>query len=150
MNTLDRQALKLLMRRGRMSWADLAAKLDLSAPSATDRVKKLEESGVIRGYAALVDAGKVGLGLTAFIAVSLDQHTQREKFLKRIQQMTAVLECHHVAGEYDFLLKVKCGGTGELERLLTEELKGKAGAGRTMTTIVLGTHKETVELGMEE
>lgn len=149
MDALDRQALRFLMRRGRSTWADLAEKLELSAPSTTDRVRKLEEQGVIRAYAALVDAEQIGLGLTAFIAVTLEQHHTREKFLKRIQQIPEVLECHHVAGEYDFLLKVKCRGTRDLDRLLSDDLKGRAGAGKTHTTIVLSTQKETVELPVD-
>lgn len=149
MDTIDIQALRLLMRRGRATWAELAEKLKLSAPSAADRVRKLEERGVIRGYAALVDPATVGLHLTAFIAVNLDHYEMREKFLKRVTQIPEVIECHHVAGEHDFFLKVRCKGTGDLERILTADLKGRAGAGRTHTIIVLATHKEAVDLPLE-
>ena len=145
-DTIDTTLLRTLMRRGRSSWAELAELLRLSAPAAADRVHKLEERGVIRGYAALVDPVVAGCPLTAFIAVNLTNHQHRAKFLKSIAAMPEILECHHVAGEHDFLLKVRCTGTQDLERLLTTELKGRAGAGRTHTTIVLATPKESVEV----
>jgi Lrp/AsnC family leucine-responsive transcriptional regulator len=149
MDTFDKQALRILMRRGRSTWAELAEKLQMSAPAAAERVRKLEEQEIIHGYSAVVNAGKIGLGLTAFIAVTLDNQQARDKFLKKIHQLPEVLECHHVAGDYDFLLKVKCRGTRDLERLLTEDLKAKGHPCKTHTTIVLASHKETMELPVD-
>src|SRR5262249_53763037 len=110
-DTIDATLLRTLMRRGRSSWAELSELLRLSPPAAADRVHKLEERGVIRGYAALVDPVAAGCPLTAFIAVNLASHQHRAKFLKSIAAMPEILECHHVAGEHDFLLKVRCTGT---------------------------------------
>ncbi len=102
---------------------------------------------MIKGYAAVLDPEAIGKKLTAFIAVTLADHSLRHRFLEVIGELTQVEECHHVAGEHDFLLKVRCRDTRELDGLLTEDLKGRAGAGRTQTTIVLSTQKEqTVSL----
>lgn len=149
-DSIDVTALRTLMRRGRATWAELGEKLKLSAPAAADRARKLEEMGVIRGYAAIVDPESVGASLTAFVAVQLDDHGHRDKFLKRVTAIPEVVECHHVAGAHDFLIKLRCTGTRDLERVLTEELKDRAGAGRTQTTIVLRTHKESVEVPLSD
>src|SRR5689334_24552248 len=96
--SLDMKALKLLMRNGRATWAELGELLGLSAPSAADRVRKLEQRGVIRGYAALVDPALVGHPLTAYVSVSLASHRNRAVFLRAISKLDQVAECHHVAG----------------------------------------------------
>ncbi|HEX5699004.1 MAG TPA: winged helix-turn-helix transcriptional regulator, partial [Rubrobacter sp.] len=81
MNEHDLQTLRRLMRDGRITWAELAQLLGLSAPAAADRVRRLEERGVIRGYEALVDPEAVGLGVTAFVAVTLERPEHRAGFL---------------------------------------------------------------------
>ncbi|MBL8217930.1 MAG: Lrp/AsnC family transcriptional regulator [Bryobacterales bacterium] len=141
MDSIDREAIRILSERGRATWAELAERLKLSPPAAAERVRKLEERGVIKGYTAILDPEALGLSLTAFIAVTLHDHGHRHRFIEVITGIPEIEECHHVAGDYDFLLKVRCRGTRELDRLLTEELKDKAGAGRTHTTIVLSTQK---------
>src|SRR4029077_581424 len=146
MKSLDVKALKLLMRNGRATWAELGKELGLSAPSAADRVHKLEQRGVIRGYAALVDPASVGHPLTAYVSVSLASHRRRAAFLRAIEKMEQVAECHHVAGDDDYLLKVRCRGTQDLDHLLATELKDKLGVAKTRTTIVLSTAKESVRV----
>jgi len=145
-NSLDSKALQLLMRDGRATWAELGQRLGLSAPSAADRVHKLEQRGIIRGYAALVDAASTGFPLTAYVSVSLASHRDRAAFLRGIEKMEQVSECHHVSGEDDYLLKVRCRGTLDLDHLLAKELKDKLGVARTRTTIVLSTTKESVAI----
>ena len=146
LKSLDVKTLKLLMRSGRATWAELGQLLGLSAPSAADRVRKLEQRGVIRGYAALIDPACVGHPLTAYISVSLASHRNRADFLRAIDKMEQVAECHHVAGDDDYLLKVRCRGTQDLDHLLAKELKGRLGVARTRTTIVLSTAKESVRV----
>jgi Lrp/AsnC family transcriptional regulator, leucine-responsive regulatory protein len=150
LDSLDRKALKLLSRQGRATWAELGQLLSLSAPSAADRVHKLEEQGVIRGYAALLDSASVGYPLTAYISVSLTSHRQRGSFLRGIEKIEQVCECHHVAGDDDYLLKVRCRGAEDLDHLLTKQLKEKLGVARTRTTIVLSTAKESVRVPVAE
>ena len=132
------------MRNGRATWAELGQLLGLSAPAAAERARRLEEKGIIKSYAALVAPEPLGVPLLAFIAVTLDDSRKRAAFLNAIKSMPNVLECHHVAGDDDYLLKIRCGGTGDLDRLLSHELKDRLGVARTRTTIVLATAKETV------
>ncbi len=143
LDSLDIKILSLLCQRGRMTWAELAGRLGLSAPAAADRVKRLEERGLITGYNAQLDAEALGLNLTAFIAVTLDQPRHRESFLAAVQTCAEILECHHVTGDDDYLLKVRCCHTRALEALLTNGLKAIEGVVKTRTLIVLSTVKET-------
>ena len=121
----------------------MARLLDLSAPAAADRVRRLEERGVIRGYSAVVDPEAVGLGVTAFVAVTLERPEHRAGFLGWVDGVPGVQECHHVAGEGDFLLKVRCAAVRDLETIVSEEIKGLDGVTSTRTTVVLSTRKET-------
>ena len=139
----DLKLVKNMVRDGRITWADLGSSLGLSAPAAADRVKKLEQGGVIRGYTALVDHEQLGAEVTAFVAVRLERPRHRDAFLKRVKSLDAILECHHVAGDDDFLLKVRTGKLADLEELVISELKGIEGVVGTRTTVVLSTVKET-------
>jgi Lrp/AsnC family leucine-responsive transcriptional regulator len=122
----------------------------MTGPGAAERVKRLEEKGVILGYSALVDAESVGAVLTAYVAVTLDRPEHRKPFLKRVAKLAEVQECHHVAGDDDYLLKVRCRGPRDLDRVISQELKSVPGVGRTRTTIVLSTAKETPMLPLPE
>ena len=146
MNANDSKALARLQRQGRESWASLGEALGMTGPAAADRVRRLEERGVIKGYAAIVDPEAVGLALTAFVAVTLDRPSHRAAFLRRVASLPEVQECHHVAGDDDYVLKVRCRGAADLDRVISDELKSVAGVGRTRTTIVLRTLKETTVL----
>ena len=137
------KALAVLQRDGRVTWASLGEALGLTAPAAADRVHRLEEAGVVAGYTALVDARALGVDLTAFVSVSLSSHARRTAFLAMVARTAEILECHHIAGDEDFLLKVRCRGTGDLETLLTRKLKGSGAIARSRTVVVLSTEKET-------
>jgi Lrp/AsnC family leucine-responsive transcriptional regulator len=145
-DTLDKKAISFLMKHGRATWAELGQLLGLSAPSAAERVRKLEEQGVLRGYAALADAASLGYPLTAYVSVTLASHRQRTAFLRAIEKIEQVAECHHVAGDDDYLLKVRCRGTQDLDHFLARQLKERLGVARTRTTIVLSTAKESVRV----
>ncbi|MDF2875207.1 MAG: lrp [Sporomusa sp.] len=142
MDNNDLKVIQRLMGQARATWADLGALLGLSAPAAADRVRKLEESGIIKGYAALIDPEAIGCGLAALIAVTLDRPEQKPAFLKMVQIVSEIQECHHIAGAEDYILKVRCTSTRDLERLISEEIKSLPGI-RTRTTVVLSTIKET-------
>jgi Lrp/AsnC family leucine-responsive transcriptional regulator len=128
--------------------ADIADEVELSAPAVMERVKKLEASGVIRGYQALLDAKKVGKDITAFISVSIGQQREIDKFAEQMLQYPDVLECHHVTGDESFILKVKAGNTGALEKLLAQ-IRSVDGVTRTVTKIVLSTAKESQILDLK-
>jgi Lrp/AsnC family transcriptional regulator, leucine-responsive regulatory protein len=146
MDSLDKKAIAFLMEHGRATWAELGQLLGLSAPATADRIRKLEKEGVIRGYAALPDPDQLGYPLLAYVSVTLASQRSRSAFLKAIGKMEEVLEAHHVAGDDDYLLKVRCRNTHDLDRVLAQELKAKYGVARTRTTIVLATAKETIKL----
>ena len=147
LDPIDLKILHILQLNGRARLADIADEVELSAPAVMERVKKLESSGVIKGYFALVDAKKLGKDITAFIGVSINQQRDIQKFAKHMLQYPEVLECHHVTGEESFILKVKSENTASLEKLLGE-LRSVEGVTRTVTNVVLSTAKEnpTIEL----
>lgn len=146
MDDLDYKALALLMERGRAPWTEVGELLDLSAPAAAERVRKLEERAVILGYRAITNPQALGLPLLAFVHVTLDSAAQRSAFLKGVARHEQVVECHHIAGDDDYLLKVRCKSTSDLEHFLTLVLKDRLGVARARTTIALTTVKETTSL----
>jgi Lrp/AsnC family leucine-responsive transcriptional regulator len=138
------------MQNGRSTWAELAAMLNMSPPGVADRVRRLEESGVITGFSARVDPAKAGLTLTAFIHVTLERPSTRPPFLDLVQSLPQIQACYHIAGDYDYLLLVRCRDTAALETLLTDQIKALDGVAKTNTTIILSTVKETAVLPIEE
>ena len=150
MDSIDKSILRALMRDGRVTWAALAEVTGLSAAAVAQRVKRLEEAGVITRYAAIVDADSVDAGLLAYVAVRFANPKHRAAFLKLVSTLAWVQECHHTAGEMDYLLKVRCRGTKELERLISVELKDKCKVTESRTSIVLASSKETTELFVAE
>ena len=150
MDTNDIKTLRLLQGDGRASWARLGELLGVTGPAAAERVRRLEKRGIIRGFTALIDPESVGLALTAFIAVSLEKPAHREAFLKRVQALPEIQECHHCTGEDDYLLKVRCRGVSDLDRLINTELKSLPGVLRTRTTIVMRTSKDSSALPLDE
>ena len=150
LDDIDSKAVAALLADGRVSWADLGAALGLSAPAAAERVRKLQERGLVRGFAAVLDPDAAGFPVLAFVAVTLARQDARRAFVDAVRRHPSILECHHVAGEDDFLLKVRARSLAELDALLSEELKGRLGIARTRTTIVLGTAKETAALPVGE
>ena len=147
---MDSLIVSRLQANARESWASLGQAAGVTGPAIAERVRKLEERGLIKGYTAVLDADALGYGLLAFIAVSLERPTDRAGFLARIQALAEVQECHHIAGDDDYLLKVRCRSTSDLERLITDGLKSLPGVVKTRTTIVLGTAKETSALPIQE
>jgi Lrp/AsnC family transcriptional regulator, leucine-responsive regulatory protein len=144
MDELDRKTLQFLMRQGRGTWAELGKLLHLTAPAAAERARKLEADGTIVGYAALTNPDKLGFPLTAFVSVTIGDQRKRSAFLRLVERQQQIVECHHVAGEDDYLLKVRCRGTRDLDHFLSKTLKDGIGVARTRTTIALCTLKETV------
>ena len=104
----EKQLLRTLQREGRISNVDLAERIGLSESPCFRRVRRLEESGVIAGYGARLDARLLGLQVTAFVQVSLDKHDDRQQaaFLEQVELEEHIVECHAMSGTHDFLLKV--------------------------------------------
>ncbi|NTW28612.1 MAG: Lrp/AsnC family transcriptional regulator [Coriobacteriia bacterium] len=139
MDSTDLTILKTLAADGRTTFTDLAAKIGLSGPSTADRVRRLEERGVITGYSASIDPASVGLDLCAFVSLTLSHGADKDAFLTALEAIPEVVECHHVTGEHDYLLKVRCDGTQGLENLISVALKNIGPVDRTHTTVVLSS-----------
>ncbi len=114
----DARILDHLQRDGRAPYAELGAAVGMSAPSAHERVKKLESRGIIRGYAAIVDPAAVGLGVLAFSWIRQAPGTTTTDLTADFAAIPEVEECHHVAGEADYVLKVRAVDTRDLERVM--------------------------------
>lgn len=142
MDAVDTRIVDLLQTDARLTQAQIARTVGLSQPSVAERIRKLEEQGVITGYAAKVDPRKLGKDITAFIGVGIEHPRYFEAFAKKVLGMEEVLECHRVAGEDSYLLKVRTEDTGSLDRLLVKQLRMLPGVTRTYTTIVLCSVKE--------
>src|SRR5271170_3150653 len=142
MDTVDLRLVDLLQRNGRATQLELAKTVGMSQPAVAERLRKLEERGVITGYAARVDAAALGLDITAFIGVGIEHPKFFDNFTGKVQTLAEVLECHRVAGDDSYLLKVKTRNTRSLDRLLVEVLRTIPGVTRTHTTIVLAPVKE--------
>lgn len=141
MEEIDGQILSLLARDGRMSFTDLGKATGLSTSAVHQRVRRLEQRGVIRGYAAVIDPEAVGLPLTAFVSVTpLDQGAP-DDVPDRLSELPEIEACHSVAGDENYILKVRVGTPGALEQLLAR-IRAKAGVS-TRTTIVLSTPYES-------
>src|SRR5581483_5843867 len=120
LDSVDRHILSILQEDCTLQLAKIGERVGLSAPSVAERIKKLEENGVIRGYTAVLDARKIGKDITAFVGVLVDHPKLIGKFEKDISQFEDVQECHHVTGEYTLLLKIKTENTSTLEELLRQ------------------------------
>jgi Lrp/AsnC family leucine-responsive transcriptional regulator len=137
---IDRQILLLLSADGRMSFTELAKRTGLSVSAAHQRVRRLEQSGVIRGYVALGDPDQIGLPLTAFISIKPFDAAAPDDLPQRLEQVTAIEACHSVAGDENYILKVRVASPSALEDLL-QEIRTVANVS-TRTTIVLSTPYE--------
>ena len=142
MDALDHRIIDLLQTDARITQAEIAKKVGLSQPTVADRIRKLEEAKVITGYAARVDSRKLGRDITAFIGVGIEHPKYFEAFAKKVMALDEVLECHRVAGEDSYLLKIRTTNTRTLDTLLVENLRLIPGVTRTQSTIVLASVKE--------
>jgi Lrp/AsnC family leucine-responsive transcriptional regulator len=141
----DKDILTALQADARATYADVAARVGLSASAVHDRVRKLEQQGVIRGYTARVDPESIGLFVTALVAASPLDPTQPDDLPDRVAEFSEVEDCYSVAGEANYILKVRTATTSHLEDLL-RRLREK-GSVATRTTIVLSTPFEGRPLG---
>lgn len=141
LDAIDLQILSILQLNGRIPHTKLADQVGLSAPSVIERVKKLEDGGIIAGYYASLDARRLGKDVTAFIGVSITHPKTIGLFEQTVDLLEDVLECHHVTGQHTILLKVKTQNTTSLERLIST-IRSIEGVARTETMVVLSTHTE--------
>jgi Lrp/AsnC family leucine-responsive transcriptional regulator len=146
---VDREILRILMESGRESWSRIGEAVGLTGPSVAGRVRRLEAKGIIRGYAAQTNAVRLGYPLTAFIGVEVDGPRGREALVEWASSAAQVQEFHVVAGDFDYLVKVRATGPRDLERFLREELRPLPSITGTATTIVLDTLKESSAIPLD-
>jgi len=152
LDPVDRKILSILQENGRITNVKLAAEVGLSPPTVLERVRKLEERGIIEKYVALVDPAKVGLGLCAFVQVSLSFHRRKEidRFRDQVLDFPEVLECYHVAGQGDYLLKIASKDIQAYRDFLVTRLTTLEVVQRVQTMIVFETMKRDTKLSVEE
>ena len=139
LDELDKHIITELQGDARISNAKLARRVNLSPPATHARVKRLEENGYIEKHATILNRVKAGYDLLCFVRVSLQLHDtdQVAGFHKAVCQLTEVLECHHVTGDYDYLLKVVSRNTDDLENFLMNRLTPIPGVAQIHTSLVL-------------
>ncbi|HEY0659355.1 MAG TPA: Lrp/AsnC family transcriptional regulator [Pyrinomonadaceae bacterium] len=146
-NDIDIKILNIIQKDARIANAEIARQIGLAPSAVLERLRKLEERGVIRRYTAEIDAAEVGFGITAFVFVRTNECGDGTDQL--LAQIPEVLEVHDVAGEDSYLLKVRAKNTEDLARLLREKFKALPNVLSTRTTIVLQTIKETIALPLD-
>lgn len=148
----DRKIINILQSNARITNVQLAAKAGISPPAMLERVKRLENSGVIRKYAALLDPNKIDRGTFAFVSVSLTLHqgSTIDSFTKEIKKLNEVLECYHIAGEADFIMKVAVNNIEEYESFMLKKLTTLKGVNKINTTFVLSSIKYNTQIFLPE
>lgn len=150
LDATDRMLLDLLQGDDRLPLAQLSKQIGAPASTINDRIKKLEREGLIAGFHARLSPDAVGLHLLAFMLVAWNNPKVEQGFLKKIKASPVVLECHHVTGAWNYLLKLRLANTRELEKFLANTVKPIGGIERTETIIVLSSVKETWQLEVPE
>ena len=148
MDDLDITILKKLQENGRTKRNELADAIGLSIPSLSDRLKKLEENGIIEGYYTKLSRHAFGFDIMVFVSVIMDSSKNFEKFAEHIKKTPEILECYSILGEGSHILKVIVKQTKELEQLLSK-IQSWPGVSRTVTSYVLSSIKETTSLNIQ-
>lgn len=141
MDTLDSQIIELLIENGRLPASEISKLVNLSLPAVTERIRKLERSGIICGYTVCLDYSKLGYKLLAYLLITV-AGPYASAFKETMVTLPQIVECHHITGEYDYLIKVMVADTQALETFITQVLKNSHGVIRSNTLVVLSTIKE--------
>lgn len=144
----DRRLLRVLQREGRISNAELAERVHMSASACHRRVQRLEASGMIRGYVALLDARKLGVPATVFVEITLQTQADEvlEAFEQAVRRVPDVLECHLMAGTADYILKVVAEDTEDFARIHRQYLTRLPGVAQMKSSFALRTVSATTSL----
>ncbi len=151
LDVMDLRILEILQEDGRITNSDLSGRVGLTAAPTLARVKKLEENGYIKRYVALLEPEKLGLTVLAFVSVILESHKRQtsQDFVEAVRGLPEVLECHHIAGEEDFLLKVVAASPGAYESFVLEKLTKINGIEKVKTIFVLSSSKLETAIPVE-
>ncbi|MCX8104565.1 MAG: Lrp/AsnC family transcriptional regulator [Ignavibacterium album] len=148
---IDKQILAILQQDARITNVQLAKKIGISPPAMLERVKRLEKNGIIKRYVAILDPSKVSKGVFALVSVSLNAHqlASIDQFTKQIKKLDEVLECYHVAGEEDFILKIAVSSIQDYENFILSKLTKINGVSKVNTKFVLSTVKYNTKIKIE-
>jgi|SRR6185437_4982842 len=148
----DLSILRLLQENARITVKEISEKVHLSTTPVHERIKRMEETGIIKQYATLVDNAKVNKGLTVICYVSLKQHGKNAgvKFIKTINELNEVIECYSISGEFDFMLKVVCEDMNAYYDFHVNKLSEIENVGHLQSIFVMGVIKETHQVIWEE
>ncbi len=141
MDNTDIKIINALSDNARISASDLSNKVNLSVSAVIERIRKLESTGAIRQYTTILNEKQFGLDVTAFVCVLMDHPKYNEGFMSFADGQDAIIECNYIAGDYDYLVKIRTDSSSALERLLNE-IKSVPGVGRTKTMLVLSNSKQ--------
>lgn len=142
MDQIDTEILRILQTNARIQLSEISKRIHLTVPAVSERMKKLEAQGIIEKYTVKLNHEKMNYKLLAFIFVNIEKTEDIEGFRKAVGSFENVLTCHHLAGEYDYLLKVMCKDTKDLESFISSQLKKIKGVQKTNTIISLSSIKE--------
>jgi DNA-binding Lrp family transcriptional regulator len=145
LDAIDKKILEILQANSNITNAQLAQEIGLSPAPTLERVKKLETQGVIKSYHAVVDMASVGLGVCTFVTVSLKGHNKDniEKFIKAISRIPEVVECHHVTGQADFILKIVAPDIPAYQNLMLEKVTNIEVVDNMQSIVILSTFKDS-------
>ncbi|MDR6564728.1 MULTISPECIES: Lrp/AsnC family transcriptional regulator [Arcicella] len=145
LDQIDHKVLEILQQNAKITNAQLSKEIGLSPAPTLERVKKLETAGIIESYHAQLNREKVGLGVTTFVTVTLIGHKKQvtESFVSQINSIPEVIECHHVTGSGDFLLKIIAKDIASYQKLMLEKINEIEEVAGTQTMVILSTFKES-------
>ncbi|MFL9484949.1 Lrp/AsnC family transcriptional regulator [Chitinophagaceae bacterium LWZ2-11] len=145
LDEMDLAILQLLQKNARITTKEISAQVHLSTTPVHERIKRMEENGVIKHYATLVDAAKVKKGLMVICYVSLKQHNRSAgaKFIKSIHELNEVIECYNISGEFDFMLKVVAENMEDYYNFHVNKLSQSDNIGHVQSVFVMGVIKQT-------
>jgi len=149
MDPVDVKILNILQEDGRRPLSEIARTVGLSAPSVSERIKKLSREGIIKQYVAILDEKQLGKDLTAFINVAISNPKHIPGFDSRMRELDDVLECHHVTGQFSCILKVRVKNPSVLEELISNKIRSIEGVTSTLTNVVLSSVKEVTRLNLD-
>jgi Lrp/AsnC family leucine-responsive transcriptional regulator len=146
MDVIDLKLLDLLQRNCKLSYAELGKEINgLSVSAVGERIKKLTEAGIIKGFVATIDPRAIGLDICAFILMLTNRHDNELNLISRLTAFPEILECHHITGEFSYLLKVRARNSEHLEHLI-KMINLLPETARTSTMVALSSAKETTAL----
>ncbi|WP_128545558.1 Lrp/AsnC family transcriptional regulator [Larkinella soli] len=145
LDQIDRKVLEILQTNAKITNAQLSKEIGLSPAPTLERVKKLETSGIIQSYHAQLNRERVGLGVTTFVQVTLVGHKKQvtESFVNAVREIPEIIECHHITGSGDFLLKVIARDISSYQVLMLEKINEIEEVASTQTMVILSTFKES-------